>query len=102
MRIHAVVRKIWLYFLLPKHSGNWVERQEMQIATYLWKTAHLPSEMVSFPKNNACPKLNSDKCHAVFCVAVTLSNPPSQMGKHKKIYILGPPHLSLEAAFSSN
>lgn len=58
--------------------------------------------MVSFPQNNAWPKLNSDKYHAVFCEAATLSNPPSQMGKHKKIYILSPPHLSLEAAFSSN
>ena len=80
---------------------GWKGRRCKSLPIY-GKQCIFPSEMVSFPKNNACPKLNSHKYHAIFCEAVTLSNPPSQMGKHKKICILGPPHLSLEDAFSSN
>lgn len=80
---------------------GWKGRRCKSLPIY-GKQCIFPSEMVSFPQNNACPKLNSHKYHAVFREAVTLSNPPSQMGKHKKICILGPPHLSLEAAFSSN
>lgn len=34
--------KNMVVFFLPKHNGNWLERQEMQISTYLWKTVHLP------------------------------------------------------------
>ena len=71
---------------LPKHNGNWLERQEMQIYTYLWKTVHLPSETASFPKSHACTKLNSHNCHAVFHEAVTFLCPPSQKGKRKNIF----------------
>lgn len=86
MRIHAVVRKIWSYFLLPKYTGNWLESQrDANLSTYIWKTVHLPSEMVSFPQNNAWPKLNSDKYHAVFCgAAYTLQELSLTDGKHKK------------------
>jgi hypothetical protein len=61
----------------------------MQISTNLWKTVHLNSENVSFPKSHPSPKW---QCHAVFHEVVIL------LQKEMQTDTLISTYLSLEAA----
>lgn len=58
--------KNMVVFFLPKHNGNWLERQEMQISTYLWKTVHLPLWNGFLPQEQGLSKAEQSQISCCF------------------------------------
>lgn len=102
MRIHAVVRKIWIHiFFYPNILEiDWKVKRCKSLPIY-GKQCIFPLKWFPSPKQclTKAEQWQISCCFLWGCYTLKFSLTD---GKHKKIYILSPPHLSLEAAFSSN